>query len=188
MNKNLICLFLVLLTLSFFACSNGEQEGSETLVKINDYDLSYGEFQRQLARELNFDADLKLTRAVREEFLKQLIQEELLVQEAKRLKLDRKEKFVRAIERYWKSTLIRDLLERKGQEIDQTILVPRAEIEAYYERMKEGGETVPSLAEMQDKIERELKEKKKCERLKEWMADLKNKADIEINQKLLFKD
>ena len=151
MNKNLICFLLVLLPLSFFSCSNGESEEGETLVKINNYDLRYDEFQRQLARELNFDADLKLTREVREAFLEQLIQEELLIQEAKRLKLDRKEKFVLAIERYWKSTLIRDLLERKGEEISQTILVPQTEIEAYYERIKEGGKTAQPLAEIQDK-------------------------------------
>ena len=66
----------------FFACSNGEQAKGETLVKINDYDLSFGEFHRQLARELNFNEDLKLTRKVREEFLEKLIQEELLIQEA----------------------------------------------------------------------------------------------------------
>lgn len=188
MNKNLICLFLVLLTLSFFACSNGEQEGSETLVKINNYDLSYGEFQRQLARELNFDEDLKLTREVREGFLKQLIKEELFIQEAKRLKLDRKEKFVRAIERYWKSTLIRDLIERKGEEISETVLIPQEEIEAYYERMKKEGETVLPLSKVQDKITKGLKKKKKTEMLKEWAEDLEKKADIEINQELLLKN
>ncbi len=188
MNKNLIYFLLLLLPLSFAACSNREQAEGETLAKINDYDLRYGEFQRQLVQELNFDADLKLTKKVRTAFLEQLIQEELLIQEAKRLQIDRKEKFMRAIERYWKSTLIRDLLERKGREISETILIPQAEIEAYYGRIKEGGETVQSLAEMQDKIAKELKEKRMSERLKKWMANLKKNATIEINQKLLFKD
>ena len=188
MDKNLVFYLMVLLPLTFFACSNGEPEEGKTLAKINDYDLSYGEFQRQLARELNFDEDLKLTRKVREEFLEQLIEEELFIQEAKRLKLDRKGKFVRAIERYWKSTLVRDLIERKGEEISQTVLIPQAEIEAYYDRMKKEGEIVLPLSKLQDKITKELKEKKKTEMLKKWAEDLEKKADIEINQKLLLKN
>jgi len=188
MKLNFIFFLLLLLSLSFFSCSNGEQGEGETLVKINDHDLRYDEFQQQLALELNFNADLKLTPEVKTAFLEQLIQEELLIQEARRLKLDRKEKFTRAIERYWKSTLIRDLLERKGEEISQAILVPQAEIEAYYERIKEGGKPVPPLAEMQDKITKGLKEKKKSERLAMWVAGLKKKANIEINQELFFRD
>ena len=188
MKPNFIFLFFLLLPLSFFACSNGEQKELETLAKVNDYDLSCSEFKRQLARELNFNADLKLTSEVKDAFLEQLIQEELLIQEAKRLKLDRKDRFVRAIERYWKSTLIRDLLELKGEEINETILVPQAEIEAYYKKIKEESGTVPSLAEIKDLIEKELKEKKKCQKLKEWMEGLRNKADIEIHQERLLKD
>ena len=185
MNKKLVCFLLFLLLLSFFACSNGEQKESKTLAKINNLDLSCFEFEKQLTQELNFDADIKSTKEAKMEFLKQLIFEELLIQKAKELKLDRKEKFVRAIERSWKSTLIRDLLELKGKEIVETISVPQTEIEAYYERIKEGGGTVPALAEMQDKIAEELKGKKKSERLKEWMADLKKNSDIEINRELL---
>ena len=185
MKSNFIFL-LLLLPLSFFSCSNEEQGEGETLVKINAYNLSVGEFQRQLARELNFDADLKLTGRVKEAFLGQLIQEALLIQEAKRLKLDRKEKFIRTIERHWKSTLIRDLLVRKGEEISQAILVSQSEIEAYYEKIKEGGKPVPPLSEMQDKIANELKEKKKSEKLAMWVADLKKKATIEINQELFL--
>lgn len=188
MIRNFIYFFPVLLTLSFFACSTGEKEESETLVKVNGCDLTCCEFKGQLARELNYDADLKLTRGVREAFLEQLIQEVLLLQEAKRLKLDRKEGFMRAMERHWKSTLIRDLLELKGKEINETILVPQSEIEASYKTIKEEGGTVPSLAEIQDIIVKEIKEKKTSQKLEEWLADLEKKANIQINKKLLFKD
>lgn len=188
MKSSFVFFLLLLLPISFSACSNGEREKGETLVKINDYDLSLLEFQQQLARELNFNEDLKLTPEVKMAFLEQLIQEELLIQEARRLKLDRKEKFTRAIERYWKSTLIRDLLEKRGEVICQKIMVPQAKIEAYYKRMKKEGETPPPLAEIQDQITIELKEKKKCEKLKEWLAEVEKKADIKIDQKLLLKD
>ena len=188
MKSNFTFFLLLLLPLSFFSCSNGEQGEGETLVKINNYNLTLLEFQQKLALELNLDEDLKLTPEVKTAFLEQLIQEELLIQEARRLKLDRKEKFTRAIERYWKSTLIRDLLERKSEEISQTIVIPQTEIEAFYEQLKKESETPPPLAEIQDEIITELKEKKMSEKLKEWLTRVEKKADIKIDQKLLLKD
>jgi hypothetical protein len=83
MKLNFTFFLLLLLPLSFSACSNGEREKGETLAKINDYDLSLLEFQQQLTLELNFNADLKLTPEVKTAFLEQLIQEELLIQEAR---------------------------------------------------------------------------------------------------------
>ena len=188
MKSSFTFFLLLLLPLSFFSCSNGEQGEGETLVKINNYNLTLLEFQQKLALELNLDEDLKLTPEVKTAFLEQLIQEELLIQEARRLKLDGKEKFTRAIERYWKSTLIRDLLESRCEEICQTLVIPQTEIGAYYKRMKEGGETPPPLAEIQDQIVIELKEKKKCEKLEEWLAEIEKKADIKIDQKLLLRN
>jgi hypothetical protein len=90
---------------------------------INDYHLTLDEFQDQLAAELKLEKDFKLTEEAKREFLEGLIRKELLIQEAKRLKLDRKEKFVRAIERYWESTLIRDIMDLKGKEIAKKIFV-----------------------------------------------------------------
>ncbi len=186
MDKNLACFLLILLSLSFFSCSKGESEENKILAGINNYELTYDEFQLQLAQEL--DRDLKLTKEIREEFLEQLIRKEVLIQEAVRLKLDRKEKFVRAIERYWESTLIRDLLETKGKEISQRILIPQETIAAHYAEMKKKDETLLHLSKLQDEISKELKEMEKTRMLREWINGLEKKANIHINQKLLSKD
>ena len=186
--KKMICFLLIFLTLSLFACSDEAQKTNDTLAKVNNYTLSYDEFQRQLADELRYDTDVKLTKEVKKKFLDQLIQEQLLIQEAKKLKLDRKEKFVRAIERYWKSTLIKDLLELKGEELSKTILISQEEVRAYYEKLKKSGKPIPPFEEMEDKIVKKLKEKKKLEKLKKWMAGLRKKADIKINEKLLLEN
>jgi len=50
---------------------------------------------------LNLDREFKLTQKAKKDFLDQLIVKEVMIQEAKKRNLDRKEKFVRAIERYW---------------------------------------------------------------------------------------
>jgi SurA-like N-terminal domain len=188
MIKNLFCLFLVLLAATFISCSKEEPEGNKILARINDYKLCCSEFQKKLDQDVNFYEDLKSSETVRNEFLQQLIEEELLIQEAKKLELDRKEKFICAIERYWKSTLIRDLLEKKGEEIDKTITVSQAEIEVYYDKIKEDRKNVPPLSEIQDKVAEMLKKTKQREKLKEWVAELRKKADIDVNRELLSRN
>ena len=114
-----------------------------------------------------------------------LIEKELLIQEAKRLQLDRKERFIKGIERYWESTLIRDLMEVKGEEITQRVYISQEEAEAYYKELQRSREPIPPLKELEQEIIKELNESKKTRMLDEWISDLRKKARIEINQQLL---
>ena len=130
MKKYIFFLLVSFLPLSLFYCTQETQEKAEILARINQYNLTLEEFQNKMAAELNLDTDFKLTREAKKEFLEGLIEKELLIQEAKKLELDRKEKFIRTIERYWESTLIRDLIEIKGKQISKRILISEEEIEA----------------------------------------------------------
>lgn len=188
MKKSFIYFLLLVLFLHLFSCTQEQAKEDKILAGINDCNLTIDEFQYQLAAELEMDEDFKLTKEVKKEFLEGLIRKELLIQEAKKLKLDGKEKFIRAIERYWESTLIRDLVEMKGEEISNRILISQEEIETCYNDMKKPQKKLPPLAELREKIAEELKEKKKTRMLKEWIDDLRKKAGIEINEELLYKD
>ena len=185
MKKSSLYLLLFLLSMSLFCCSQEKPEEGKILSRINDYNLTLDEFQYQLAAELELDKDFKLTNKAKKEFLEQLIRKELLIQEAKKLELDRKDKFVRAIERYWESTLIRDLMDLKCQEIDKKTYLSREEIEIGYKTMQESGEGLPPLEEVREMVSRELKEKKKTRMLEEWITDLRKNAKIEIAEELL---
>ncbi|NVL90025.1 MAG: SurA N-terminal domain-containing protein [Desulfobacterales bacterium] len=188
MKKNFLYLLVFALFLNLFCCASEKTGEHETLARINDCDLTLDEFERQLAAEMEWDKYFKLTKKVKKEFLEGLIRKELLIQEAKRLKLDRKEKFVRAIERYWEATLIRDLMEMKGKEICQRIVISQEEIDARYGDMKKSEDKVPALSELQEKIIEDLKEKKKTKMLKEWINNLRKKSRIQINEDLLYKE
>ena len=150
--------------------------------------MTLDEFQVQLAQELKLDREFKLTKEAKNEFLDQLITKEILIQEAKRRKLDRKEKFIRAIERYWESTLIRDLMEMEGQKIEKRAVVSQEEIEMRYKEMKNLDENQPPLESIRQKISEKIMEDKKSSMLEEWVNQLKKKAKIEINQELLPKN
>jgi hypothetical protein len=180
---------VLFLLLSLLGCSEEKPlEDSKILARINEYHLTLDEFQNQLAAELELDKDFKLTEEAKREFLEGLIRKEVLIQEAKRLKLDRKEKFVRAIERYWESTLIRDLMDLKSKEIAKKIFVSQEEIETRYKEMQATEEEIPPLEEIQERIINEMKEKKKIRMLKEWISDLRSDAKIEIDQALLYQN
>ena len=106
MKKGLFPPLIFVLLFFVICCAQEQTEKKEIVAKINDYELTLEEFEDQLATELNLDKDFKLTKEAKRDFLEQLIRKELLIQEATKLELDRREKFTRAIERYWESTLI----------------------------------------------------------------------------------
>jgi hypothetical protein len=190
MNVKGLLLFalMILPTSGLLCCSGEEEERKEILARINDFELTLTEFELQLAAELEFDAEFRVTNEAKETFLRELIRKELLIQEAKGKGLDRKEKFISSMERYWEATLIRDLMELKGAEIDGRTYVSAEEVQDSYRAMAKAEETVPPLHVIETELIAELKQKKKSERLEEWMRDLERKARIEVHEDVLYRD
>jgi hypothetical protein len=178
-------LFAFPLLMGFLCCTQETAENQKILCRINEYKLPVDDFQAQLAEELEMDHDFKLTQQAKQQFLEGLIRKELLIQEAKKRELDRKEKFVRAIERYWESTLIRDLMDLKCEEINKRTPISEEEIDARYKDMKSTDASLPARKEMYDRIKEELKEEKMTATLEVWVNDLRKNATIEINQDFL---
>lgn len=162
-----------------------EKDVGPVLCQINNYRLLKEEFQTQLAAELELKDDFKLTQKAKREFLEQLIKKELLIQEAKKRRLDQKEKFIQAIERYWEATLIRDLMVSQSQAVSQRIYVTEEDIKAHYKTMKPSDTTFSHLDEMRNEIRAAIREDKKTRMLEEWINALKKNADVEINEDLL---
>jgi len=178
----------IVVAVAIIACSPPSETAGDgqTLATINDYRLTIGAFERQLASELELEKDYKLTESAKREFLETLISKELLIQEAVRLKLDRKEAFTKAIEKYWESTLIRDLIDQKSREIGKTIVVTQEEIAERYDTLKQSSAEIGPLTEqMQAQLHQELQAAKKSKRLSAWIEKLRDQADIEIDEALL---
>ena len=179
---------IVLITFTFFslACTREKAEEGKVLARINDYHLTLAEFQDKLSAELELEDNYKLTRQAKLDFLEECIRKEILIQEARKRELDRKAEFIRAMERYWESTLIRDLLDLEGKDIARRAVVTQEEIEAFYARTNEQmGTPPPPVTEIEAQLRREIKEQKKTEMLEEWMRSLREKARVEIDEDLL---
>ncbi len=180
-----IASFILALFFLFPSCSQDNEKEQKILCRINNYPLLLEDFQQQLAMEVEMNNEFKLTRKARKDFLEGLIKKELLIQAAKRQHLDREEKFIKAIERYWESTLIRDLMDKKGKEINSRIFVTEEEIQTRYEKMKTRDPSLPPITDMEIAIASMLKEEKKTRMLDEWLNHLKSNAKIEIDERLL---
>lgn len=174
-----------ILIIGFCGCAQDRTDQSPTLATINDFHLSVKDFQRQLAQELEFIPDAKLTQEVKKAFLDEIIRKEILIQEAKKKGLDQQAKFISAIERYWESTLIRNLIELKGEEIQKRILISEEEIEDYYSRLQKTNKETPPLEQYREHIVKMLKEQKKTRMLDEWITAIKERSKIQINNELL---
>jgi hypothetical protein len=186
MKRKIVYPLLLVLCIGLVSCGEGTGPTSETLVKINEYEMPLEEYQRQLKAELELDEHFKVTQEAKRDFLEDMITKELLVQEAKRLKLDRREPFVHAIERYWESTLIRDLMDLKAKEIGQRTVVSEEEIESQYKSLKKEEPNCPPLDQIREKIHGEALEKKKRMVLKRWVESLRSQAKVEVNEHLLY--
>ena len=117
----IIILFLITACFLINACSSDNKIDKDDILaaKINDYELTKDNFNTQLTREVEYNNDFKITANAKKEFLDTIIKKELLIQEAKNQGLDKEPVFMYAIERYWKATLIKHLMEMKNKKILQ---------------------------------------------------------------------
>lgn len=178
--------FLLILVVLFFlqACSE-TQDQEDVLARINDYELTLSEFETALQDELEMASEYKLTQAGKKDFLSSLLRREVLIQEARKRELDQQEEFVRTIERYWESTLIRNLMQQQGKAIADRVVVTEEEIRDRYERLKAQNPDIPGLETIRERLIKELEEEKKSRRLEAWVQDLLDKAEVSINEALL---
>ncbi len=186
MKKPSILIIFALLTTLITGCTSDKTPHEKVVAKINNYNLSIEEFNEKLSDELEYDNSSKLTSQTKIDFLNELIKKELLIQEAKNLGLDSRQKFISTIERYWESTLIRDLMEMKGAEIIEQTNISKEEINSYIETLHSETERLAAkMPERKNEVLSQLREAKKRTHLKKWINDLRNNANVTINKNLL---
>lgn len=167
-----------------WGCSTDTSPVDKPLLQVNSFSIGEKEFNQQLKFELEVDDSFHLSAASRAEFLQNMIHTQLLVQEAKRLKLDEREHFRQTIERYWESTLIRDLLSAKGDEIRSQTVVSEEEVRAYYDENKERF-AESSFEKILPELRKKVEEDKVAEQLQIWTDGLKKSAKIQISDEQL---
>ena len=114
--KVIFATILVLFCLYCYGCKPAQPQG-EVLAKINDYVLTVEDFKSELKHSPYTVSNMD----TREDLIDLIIRRELLVQEAQRQGLDRNDDFMRTIERYWKQTLVKEILKAENKRLKESI-------------------------------------------------------------------
>jgi hypothetical protein len=178
-------LFLAVSLLCAMAgCSADVADQSPVVAEINDYRLTLNEFKAQLSSASRLQGDQKLDKKFIKDFLEERIQTELIIQEAVRLRLDKRKAFIRAIEHYLEATLLRDVLDYKAREIKAEVVVKQEEVRQYYDELSKT-RVLPPFEDMEETLTARLVEKKNSDRMAAWISELRKGAKVTINEDIL---
>lgn len=181
MNRSL--LIVLIFGFIFTGCSSSKEGGGDERVvaQVNDYKMKVDDLQYDLKHTPYDEKSLLETKEGRMEYLTQLLEKEVLLQEAQRLGLDREKDFMRSIENYWEQALLKLLLEKKSKEISGFTHVYENEVDEYY---GDSGEKRP-LSRVRDEIIKAIGQEKESEAMSAWVEELKKRAYIKINENVL---
>ena len=101
----IIAIMIVFSGLAAYGLFDTRVEISEPVLSINDRIISKDEFEKMLER--------KPSHISREKFIDSVIDKQLLIQEAIKMKINKEESFRRSVENFYEQSLIKILLDRK---------------------------------------------------------------------------
>jgi uncharacterized protein YjbJ (UPF0337 family) len=125
------------------------------------------------------------TLEARREFLANLIDRKLILQEAQAKGLDKEQGFLRMIEKFWEQSLLKISLDKKTKEVYGSISVSDKEIHGLYDKMLDEGKIDKPYEQARDQLRQEIAKFKESQAINEWIAQLHRDAQIKINEEFL---
>lgn len=154
----------------------------QILAKINNYEITFEEFKQELGDSPYAGSK---TYEAKEEFLDNIISRKLILQEAEQRGLDKDEKFLKVIEKFWEQALLKVALEQKAKESAGAVFVSDQEVEAAYQSMPAEAKAEKPYEAVYSQVKWELTRAKQTRLMDEWIAQLRNSARIKIDCDLL---
>jgi Na+-transporting NADH:ubiquinone oxidoreductase subunit NqrC len=151
---------------------------SQIVADINNYQVTVDDFNREMS--------MSIPDTGREQVLQDIIIKELILQEAQKMEMDKDKGFMKEIENYWKQTLIKRLIDKKGREFMAASDVSDEEAKAEYKFMRqEEGPGIGSYEKIKDEVRRTVMRKKAQVELDKWITGLRNSARIVTHESVL---
>lgn len=172
---------MILFLLSFLGCEANVEE-SKVLARINNYKITKAEFDEEF-KESPFGKNDNPE--ARKEFLHNLENRKLILLDAQAQGLDKEKTFLRRIESFWEQSLLKIAIEKKTKELYSLAVTSDGEIKEAYDNMFKEGKTDKQYKEIYDEIKWILTKEKQSKLLDEWLENLRNNADIQVNYDLL---
>jgi hypothetical protein len=180
--KNLILVFMI--PVFIVGCTRCDKQ-KDAVIKINNYEISKAEFEQEF-KDSSFASDD--TPQSRKDFLDNLVDRILILQDAQKNNLDNDPRFLKMVEKFWMQSLLRLALEKKSKDIAVASLVSDKDIEESYQGMLKDGKTTKSYKEIYQQIKRDITKLKESQIMSEWLTQLHKNADIQVNKDLIPKN
>jgi hypothetical protein len=134
MKRAIIAVFCSCLAASVVlaGCGRKAMPKDRAIATVNGENVYVKDFSRALSLSLKRDPMYRITPQTFEDEVNLLVDKKLLLQEAKKKKLDQTDKFTNTIKNFWEQTLIRDLMASKDAEFGKHLTVTDAELKEYY--------------------------------------------------------
>lgn len=161
-------------------CSCGES--GNAAIKINNYEISGAEFEKEFKDSSFGSFD---TPESRKEFLDNLVDRILILQDAQKNGLDNDPRFLKMVERFWTQSLLKLALEKKAGEISGDLPVSDREVEEAYQLMLKEGKTAKPYKEMYQQIKQDIARLNESRIMGDWLGQLHENADIQVNKDLI---
>lgn len=180
MPRKIIILAISILLMGFCWVSRQKQ----ILAKINNYEITLEEFKEELKDSPYAESK---TYEAKGEFLDNIINRKLILQEAQKRGLDKNEKFLKVIEKFWEQALFKAALEEKTKQAAGAVFVSDKEVEDTYQKMLAAGATDKPYAAAYNQVKWEITRAKQTQLISEWVEGLRQNSDVKINCDLLKK-
>ncbi|MEI8012871.1 MAG: peptidylprolyl isomerase [Candidatus Omnitrophota bacterium] len=117
-------------------CGQANNLPKDVLVKVNHYSITTEEFNHALdASKSVFKSYPDLSpREIKEKVLDEMIVNQLILEEAQKLGLDKQEAFMREVELYWRQALLKGVIQAKNKEFFDAEPVTDTKLRALYAR------------------------------------------------------
>jgi len=175
-------IFVLLSILIFIAGCNRAPKDKQNLAKINNYEISIDEFNRDFKDSSYARND---TPDSRRDFLNNLINRKLILQDAQKKGLDKDRDFLKMIENFWEQSLLKLAIDKKTKEVSGEASVSDSEIEDAYKNLVKEDKTDKTYDQMYQQIKWELTRAKQTQLLNDWIDQLHKKAQIQVDYDLL---
>lgn len=173
---------LIILLVLTAGCSNNVAAQRDSVAKVNSCQITREEFEGAYKQERMKNPENTASKIV---FLQELIDRKLIILDAGKKSIDKDEKFLKMVERYWEEALVKHALEKKLKDITNSMHISEDDIQKYYNKMLKEGKTDKPYNEVYAEMKKGTERFKEQEMIDEWISELRKKADISINYNLI---
>ncbi|MDH4231075.1 MAG: peptidylprolyl isomerase [Nitrospirota bacterium] len=169
----------LILTFALISCSKkGAEQKGPFLAKVGNTTITQADYEREFQALPDYAQQLFADEQGKEKFLNEVINKEILYQEALKKGLDKTPEYKRKLEEFRKLTLVSELFEK---EIMSKAKVSDQEVKEYYEKNKEDFAPTTQIRASHILVKTEDEAKKVLERLKkgEKFGDIARAVSID---------